>query len=162
MSDSTLDLARRVVDGFVRARLTVATAESLTAGLLVSTLVDVPGASGCVRGGLVTYATDLKETLADVDPALLAAHGPVDPEVAGAMARGARQRCGADVGIACTGVAGPDPQDGKDVGLVYIGLAVPSGTTVHTSVHEYRFPGARRVVREATVDAALELLEAVV
>ena len=88
---------------------TLAVAESLTGGLLAATLVDVPGASRVFRGGLVVYATDLKATLADVPAELLAAEGPVHPAVATALAVGARRRCGADWGVATTGVAGPDP-----------------------------------------------------
>ena len=78
---------------------TLAVAESLTGGLLAATIVDVPGASAAFRGGLVVYATDLKATLAGVDPVLLAERGPVDPDVAAALAVGARTRCGADWGV---------------------------------------------------------------
>ena len=99
---------------------TLAVAESLTGGLLAATLVDVPGASQVFRGGLVVYATDLKATLAGVPAELLDERGPVDPDVAVALADGARERCGADWGLATTGVAGPDPQDGMAVGTVYV------------------------------------------
>jgi nicotinamide-nucleotide amidase len=135
-------------------RLTVATAESLTAGLIVSTLVTVPGASAVVRGGLVTYATDLKAELAGVDRELLARSGAVDPEVARQMALGASRVCGADLGVSCTGVAGPDPQDGKPVGLVYVGCASSDGVTVE----EHRFDGDRAAIRLAAADAAIDLL----
>lgn len=108
---------------------TVATAESLTAGLVSATIAGVPGASAVLRGGLIVYATELKQGLADVDAELLARRGPVDPDVARAMAAGAAARCSATWGIGLTGVAGPDPQDGHPPGTVYLGLAGPGGTT---------------------------------
>jgi nicotinamide-nucleotide amidase len=108
---------------------TVATAESLTAGLVAAALTTVPGASAVVRGGLVVYATDLKDRLAGVPAELLAAHGAVHPDVASALASGARTVCGADWGLGLTGVAGPDPQDGVTPGTVYFGIAQSSGTT---------------------------------
>ena len=130
---------------------TVATAESLTGGMIASTLVDIPGVSAVFRGGLVVYATDLKHALAGVDEALLTERGPVDPDVAVALAAGARQRCGADWAVATTGVAGPDPQDGKPVGLVYTGVAGPFAT----SVRELRLDGGRAEIRAQAVTAAL-------
>ncbi|WP_297007167.1 CinA family protein, partial [uncultured Corynebacterium sp.] len=81
------------------AGLTLATAESLTGGLIAGTVADVPGASTVLRGGLVVYATDLKHSLAGVDASLLERRGPVDPTVAGQLARGAALRCGADLGV---------------------------------------------------------------
>ncbi|MGI6875055.1 CinA family protein [Amycolatopsis sp. 3B14] len=146
--------ARPVVAALVRLGQTVATAESLTAGLVTATLTEVPGSSAVVRGGLVVYATDLKAKLAGVDPALLAAHGAVHPEVAAQLAEGARERCGADWGLGLTGVAGPDPQDGVDPGTVHIGLAGPAGRDVRT----HWFEGDRAAVRRAAVTAALDLL----
>ncbi|MEV0704503.1 CinA family protein [Saccharopolyspora sp. NPDC050389] len=131
---------------------TVATAESLTAGLMSAVLTDVPGASDVVRGGLIVYATDLKAELAGVDRDLLAAHGAVHPKVAEMLADGARRRCGADWGIGLTGVAGPDPQDGVPPGTVHLGFAGPDGTTVHS----VRLDGDRHAVRAAAVRVALE------
>jgi len=135
---------------------TVAVAESLTGGLLAATLVDVAGASATFRGGLVVYATDLKATLAGVSPELLAARGPVDPDVARELAEGARIRCGADWGVATTGVAGPDPQDGQAPGTVWVALAGPAGQ--RTS--RLTLDGSRAQIRQATVGAALALLTA--
>jgi nicotinamide-nucleotide amidase len=135
---------------------TLATAESLTGGLLAATIVDVPGASAVFRGGLVVYATDLKESLAGVPGDLLAGHGPVDPEVAAALAEGARDRCGADWGLSTTGVAGPDPQDGVPVGTIYVACAGPDGGRV---VRHIQAIGDRAAVRRAAVEAALTLLE---
>jgi nicotinamide-nucleotide amidase len=133
---------------------TVATAESLTAGLVTAVLTTVPGSSAAVRGGLVVYATDLKASLAGVPTELLAEHGAVHPEVAIALAEGARTTCGADWGIGLTGVAGPDPQDGVAPGRVYLGLAGPTGTTSRLLT----LPGDRHAVRAASVGAAIDAL----
>jgi nicotinamide-nucleotide amidase len=133
---------------------TVATAESLTAGLVTAELTSVPGSSAVVRGGLVVYATDLKHTLAGVDAALLAEHGAVHPEVARQLAEGARERCGATWGLGLTGVAGPDPQDGVAPGTVHIGLSGPSGSSVTTLT----LGGDRDKVRKSSTTAALNLL----
>jgi len=133
---------------------TVATAESLTGGLVAATLVEIPGVSAVYRGGLVVYATDLKHALAGVPADLLAERGPVDPDVALALAVGARQRCVADWGLATTGVAGPDPQDGKPVGLVFVAVAGPSGT----AVRELKLAGNRAAIRIESVTAVLRLL----
>jgi nicotinamide-nucleotide amidase len=131
----------------------LAVAESLTGGLVCATLVTVPGASAVLRGGVVAYATDLKAALLSVDEALLEARGAVDPDVAVAMAVGVRTRLAADVGIATTGVAGPDPQDGKAPGTVHVAVVTPDGVRGR----ELRLGGDRSAVRSATVDAALEL-----
>lgn len=134
---------------------TLAVAESLTGGLLAATIVDVPGASHAFRGGLVVYATELKATLAGVDAALLAARGPVDPDVAAQLAQGARRRCAADWGLATTGVAGPEPQDGVPVGTVYIGLAGPDG---EGTARRLSLTGDRPAIRVAAVAEALAML----
>ncbi len=134
---------------------TVATAESLTGGLVGATLVAIPGVSSVYRGGLVVYATDLKQSLAGVPAGLLAERGPVDPDVALALAAGARDRCGADWGVATTGVAGPDPQGGKPVGLVYVAVA---GRSV-AEVRELRLTGGREAIRTESVTAVLQLLD---
>ena len=133
---------------------TLATAESLTGGLVAATVVEIPGVSAVFRGGLVVYATELKHALAGVPENLLKERGPVDPDVALALAAGARERCLADWGVATTGVAGPEPQDGKPVGLVYVAVAGPAGATVR----ELRLDGSRAQIRGASVTAVLELL----
>ncbi|MDQ3406160.1 MAG: CinA family protein [Actinomycetota bacterium] len=135
---------------------TVATAESLTGGLLTAVLTSVPGSSAVVRGGLVVYGTDLKHTLAGVDASLLADVGPVDSQVAVALAEGARSRCGATIGVGLTGVAGPDPQDGKPPGTVHAAVASPRGRRTSS----LRVDGDREQVRAAAVRAALELVAA--
>lgn len=131
----------------------LAVAESLTGGLVSATLVDVPGASSVLRGAVVAYATDLKGTLLDVDRALLDARGAVDPDVAAAMASGVRVRLGADVGLATTGVAGPEAQDGKPPGTVHVAVSTPDGTTVRS----LRLTGDRALVRARSVEAVLGL-----
>ncbi|CAN5184719.1 CinA family protein [soil metagenome] len=136
--------------------LTIAIAESLTGGMLASELVAVPGASAVLLGGVVAYNTALKRTLLGVDADLLAEHGPVHPAVAGQMADRVRAVLAvdgrpADVGLATTGVAGPDSQDGHPVGTVFVGLAI--GETV--SSLRLDLAGDRRAVREGTVSEAL-------
>lgn len=133
---------------------TVAVAESLTGGLLTAALTDPAGASAVVRGGLVVYATDLKTTLAGVDPALLAERGAVHPDVALALATGARDRLAATYGIGVTGVAGPDEQDGIAVGTVHAALAGPRGVRVATE----RLTGTRADIRTEAVQICLRLL----
>ncbi|NQX26724.1 CinA family protein [Microbacteriaceae bacterium VKM Ac-2854] len=133
---------------------TIACAESLTGGALVSRLVDVPGASAVVRGGVVSYATDVKASVLGVDPVRLTEHGPVDPEVARQMATGVRRLLGADLGVSTTGVAGPDPQGGRAVGTVYIAVNA-AGVD---EVREQHFAGDRAGIRAATVAAAIELV----
>jgi nicotinamide-nucleotide amidase len=134
---------------------TVAVAESLTGGLLTAALTATPGASASVRGGLVVYATSLKASLAGVPAPLLDERGPVDPEVALALARGARSRLGATYGLAVTGVAGPDAQDDKPVGTVFVAVAGPNDEVVA----ERAFIGDRALIRAAAVEAALDILK---
>ena len=99
--------AAAAVHSLVERRETLATAESLTGGLVAATIVEIPGVSAVFRGGLVVYATELKGTLAGVPKELLEERGPVDPDVAAKLAEGARDRCGADWGLATTGVDPP-------------------------------------------------------
>ncbi|MFF5214887.1 CinA family protein [Micromonospora sp. NPDC000442] len=146
--------AAGVVHRLAERRETFATVESLTGGLLAATVVEIAGASAVYRGGLVVYATELKERLADVPADLLTERGPVDADVAKALAEGGRRRCGADWGLATTGVAGPEPQDGKPVGLVFIAVAGPDGT----EVRQLDLDGGRDQVRGAAVTEALRLL----
>jgi nicotinamide-nucleotide amidase len=119
-----------------------------------------------LRGGVVAYATDLKAALLGVDADLLAARGAVDPEVAAQMAVGVRRATGADVGLATTGVAGPDPQDGHPPGLVYVAVAgpragagEPAGAAAALDVVTRRLDltGDRPAVRAGAVAAVLGL-----
>ncbi|GAA4948419.1 CinA family protein [Actinoplanes utahensis] len=146
--------AAAAVHALVERRETLATAESLTGGLVAATIVEIPGVSAVYRGGLVVYATELKGRLAGVPEGLLAERGPVDGDVAAQLAEGARKRCGADWGVATTGVAGPEPQDGKPVGLVYVAAAGPAGT----EVRELQLTGNREAIRTESVTAVLQLL----
>ncbi|WP_439647175.1 CinA family protein [Cellulomonas triticagri] len=137
---------------------TVATAESLTGGQVAARLVDVPGASRALRGGVVAYATDAKAEVLGVDATLLAAHGAVHPEVARQMAERVRPLLRADVGLSTTGVAGPEQQDGNSPGTVHVAVATPAGTVVRTLA----LTGDRAAIRTATCDAVLrEALAAV-
>jgi len=150
------DAAARVIAELTRRRMTIAVAESLTGGLLVAELVGVPGASAVVRGGVVAYATELKSALLGVDAELLAARSPIDPEVARQMAEGVRRRLGtagrpADVGLATTGVAGPDEQDGHPVGEVWLGLAMEG----LVEARGLTLGGDRASIRTATVAESL-------
>lgn len=137
---------------------TVAVAESLTGGLVVAALVDVPGASVTVRGGVVAYATAAKASVLGVDAALLETHGPVHPDVARQMAEGVQRvfavnGAPADVGLATTGNAGPDSSDGQPVGTVHIAVSTPEGTRVQSLVLD----GSRAEIREETVRRVLDL-----
>jgi nicotinamide-nucleotide amidase len=144
----------RLHDALAERGETVAAAESLTAGLFCATLAEMPGASATLRGGVVVYATDLKTALAGVAADLLAAHGPVSPETARALAEGVRERCDATWGIGLTGVAGPDPVDGHGPGRVYLGVSDGH----RTDVVELDLPGERAAVRAGAVAAAVDVL----
>lgn len=137
-----------------RLGATVAVAESLTGGLLTAALTAPAGASATVRGGLVVYATDLKASLAGVDTGLLAERGPVDPEVAEALAVGARQRLAATFGLGVTGVAGPEEQGGRAVGTVFAAVSGPAGVTVV----DWSLPGGRDEIRAEAVTRCIDLL----
>ncbi|MAT18058.1 MAG: competence protein [Leifsonia sp.] len=152
-------LAAEIVETLTGRGETIAVAESLTGGLLVAELITVPGASLVVRGGVVAYATDLKARLLGVDGALLAQVGAVDAEVATQMARGVRLRLGhgdepTAFGLATTGVAGPDPQDGQAPGTVFIAVATAAGE----SVRALRLDGDREAIRRRVVSESLLML----
>jgi nicotinamide-nucleotide amidase len=149
--------AARVHELLLAAGSTVAVAESLTGGLLGAALTTTPGASATFRGGLVVYATDLKQSIAGVPGPLLDAEGPVSAHVAAALAAGARDRLAATYGVGVTGVAGPDSQDGHPVGTVYVAVAGPGGG----EVRELQLAGDRAAIRAAAVTVALDLLLAV-
>lgn len=154
------DLAREVHRLLARRDGTVAVAESLTGGLLGAALTDMPGSSATFVGGVIAYATELKTGLLDVPAELLAAHGAVHPEVARAMAAGVRVRLRSSYGLAVTGVAGPEPQDGQPVGTVYAAVA-SRGRTVVERLFSSSPPGGsdpRGAIRRLTVVHALDLL----
>ncbi|GAY17457.1 CinA family protein [Mycobacterium sp. shizuoka-1] len=159
MNDPLVDDAARGLIALLTARgQTVATAESLTAGLLAATLAGVPGASAVLRGGLVTYTVETKIALAGVPRALLDEFGPVAAPTAAALAEGAKARCAATWGVGLTGVAGPEPHGGHPVGTVYLGLAGPGPT----EVAELYLDGARWDIRFAAVRAAITRLSGLV
>lgn len=151
------DLLQRVHLLLRSARATVATAESLTGGRLAVALTDTPGASETYLGGVVTYATELKASLLDVDAALIDEHGVVSPQCAKAMAAGVRALAGATYGLATTGVAGPSEQEGKPPGTVFVGIAGP-GLLEAVALE---LTGKRRQVQDRSVREALEAFEAV-
>jgi nicotinamide-nucleotide amidase len=152
-------MSARTLLGHAAARhWTIGVAESLTGGLVTAAMVEVPGASAVVRGGVVAYATELKQTLLGVEPGLLAERGAVDADVAEAMASGVRRATGADVGLATTGVAGPDAQDGKPPGLVFVAVVTPAGS----AVRRLELDGGRAAVRQGAVGAVLGLAEELV
>jgi PncC family amidohydrolase len=144
-----------VSGGFADRGLTVATAESCTGGLLAARLTERPGSSAWVLGGVTAYANSAKEQLLGVPAEVLAEYGAVSPEVAVALAEGARARFGADIGVGITGVAGPGGgTPDKPVGTVHICVAGPDGTELRA----LRLPGSRTAVRERSVTRAMHLL----
>jgi nicotinamide-nucleotide amidase len=142
----------------------LAIAESLTGGLLSAEFVSVAGASKVLLGSIVAYHTTLKHELLGVSRALLENQGPVDPEVAAQMASGVRTKLANKtntdenlvIGIATTGVAGPDPQDGVAVGTVYVALSGPGA--IGDSVYAFDLSGGRDAIRAEAVAQALEAL----
>ena len=154
MTDKTAELATAVLDRLRDRDETVATAESLTGGLVCATLVDAPGASDVVRGAVVAYAADVKAQVLGVDDQQIASHGTIDAEVARQMAEGIRLRLGATWGLATTGNAGPESSEGKPVGAVFIAVAGPGAS----SVRELALSGDRDEIRRSTTTATLSLL----
>lgn len=151
-----LELLAERLQGLCLGRgMTVATAESCTGGMIAAALTAVPGASGYVLGAIVAYADRVKSALLEVPEATIAAHGAVSAQVARAMAAAARERFGATLAVAVTGVAGPDGgSDAKPVGLTYVALAGPEGVDVRRIVWD----GDRASNRRESARAALEWL----
>ena len=151
--------AARLVEMLKQRSLTIATAESLTAGLMASTIASVPGASAVLMGGVVAYDERIKQQLLSVRAETLQTNGVYSPECAMEMAQGARLALGVDVALSCTGIAGPDGGTPENpVGTVYIGMSCPRGTIAQT----FQFTGDRQSVREQSVAHALQMaLEAV-
>ncbi|MFR0356827.1 CinA family protein [Streptomyces sediminimaris] len=158
MSSPAADVVRLLT---VRGE-TLAVAESLTGGLVAAEITTVPGASKAFRGSVTAYATELKHRLLGVDAALLAQRGAVDAQVADQMAAGVRKALGADWGLATTGVAGPEPQDGKPVGTVFVAVAGPTGSDSDSAgggkVVALRLNGDRAEIRMESVRSVLALL----
>ena len=146
--------AAELLDRLRRDGLSLATAESLTGGLLGTVLTDVPGASAVYRGGVIAYATDVKARVLGVPAEVLDVDGAVSERTALAMATGVRALAGADWALATTGVAGPDRQEGHPPGTVWLAVAGPDGA----SARRHGFAGDRTTIRRAAVRAALALL----
>ena len=146
--------AQALIRGLQAQGLTVATCESLTGGMICAALVDVPGASRVVRGGLITYQTDTKSLLAGVDAGLIETHGVVSAEVARAMAAGARDALHADIAVSATGMASPGKIGDPPAGTVFVGLASATGV----QAVELHLTGDRQAVRQQTVDTAIKLI----
>ena len=147
-------LAASVVARLRELDLSVGTAESLTGGLVCGALTTVPGASAVVRGGVVAYASEVKADVLGVDRGLLAREGAVCEPVAAQLADGVRRVLGCTVGVSTTGVAGPEPADGRAVGTVFVGASGPWG--IH--VEALALTGDREEIRAASVLAVLHLL----
>jgi nicotinamide-nucleotide amidase len=148
-------LAACVVRHLHEAGATVATAESLTGGLVGAELTSVPGSSAVYRGGVVAYATETKASLLGVDAELLQREGAVHPEVARQLSAAVRDRLGTTYGVGTTGVAGPAEQDGHPVGTVHVAVTGPAGSRL---VSRQLTRPSREIVRAWTVNAAVELL----
>lgn len=157
-----MSLAGDVLESAKASNTRLAFAESLTGGALSSAVVEVAGASQVLLGSIVAYDHSAKHGVLGVTRSLLANQGAVDPEVAVQMAQAVAAKFTAALaqpdasvlGVATTGVAGPDPQDGKPVGLVYIALSLGQ----RVEVHECMFEGDRASIRESSVNAALQLI----
>lgn len=148
-------LAKSAVDALKRRGWTVATAESLTGGMISASLVEVPGASAVVRGGFVTYQTDTKTVLLDVPAQTIEDHNVVSAEVAMAMAEGARAKLGVDIAVSATGLAGPDggtPE--RPVGTVYLGVS----TAGHTYPIRLSLTGSRERIRTLAMKSAVNAI----
>jgi len=155
------DEASALLDELQRHALLVATAESCTGGLIAGLLTEIPGSSGMVERGFVTYSNAAKTELLGVPAEMIARHGAVSEQVARAMADGALSRTPAHIAVSVTGIAGPDGGTAeKPVGIVYVGVAVKGEDT---QVSECRFGDiGRQAVRLATVREAIRLLRSAV
>ena len=145
---------RALLRSLEAAGATLAVAESLTGGLLGAQITSVPGASRVFRGGVIAYASDAKSSVLGVPAVLLAERGAVDGDVALAMAGGVRDLFASTYGVALTGVAGPDEQDGRPPGTVFVAVVGPQVGRVEALA----LSGDRQAIRTAAADRALELL----
>ncbi|MDG2497025.1 MAG: nicotinamide-nucleotide amidohydrolase family protein [Aquiluna sp.] len=155
-------MAEQVIKLCGEQQLFIATAESLTGGLVASELASISGASKVLLGSVVAYQNSIKQQLLGVSGALIANQSAVDPEVCAQMAQGIREKfakaSGLDVasviGLSTTGVAGPESVSGHEAGEVFIGISSNSGVAVFSE----RFFGSRNEVRRATVERSIEIL----
>jgi PncC family amidohydrolase len=153
--DALVELATRLAERCLAAGVAIATVESCTGGLVAHVITEVPGSSAYFAGGYVTYSNDLKHSAVGVPIEVLLAHGAVSAQAAMAMATGGRERTGADLAVAVTGIAGPDGgTDAKPVGLTYVAVA----DAVGLAVRRYVWTGDRTENKRLSAAAALELL----
>jgi nicotinamide-nucleotide amidase len=158
MPDDIAKLARELIEALVEARLTIATAESCTGGLISGALTSVPGSSDAVYGGYVTYANEAKIAMVGVPFGLLREVGAVSKEVALAMAEGAMNAAGTHIGVAVTGIAGPTGgTDEKPVGLVHFAVATNEETRHLKKTFDPSW--SRDQIRHASVIEALKLVK---
>src|ERR1700752_2161057 len=152
-------LARSLLDLCRSRRLTIATAESCTGGLVAGALTDIPGSSDVIDRGYVTYSNEAKRAMLGVEASTLATFGAVSKETATQMAVGALERADVDLAVAITGIAGPGGAvPGKPVGLVHFAVAARDGRIAH---REHRFGAiGRTAVRHRRVGEALRVLRA--
>jgi PncC family amidohydrolase len=158
LDEGLREASARVLELLVRHGRTVSVAESITGGMIGAALTTVPGASAAFRGGVIVYATELKHLLLAVPADLLEREGAVDPRVAAAMASGVRALARSSYGLAVTGVAGPDPQDGKPVGTVHIALSGPGDRLWR---RDPVLAGDRAEIRAQAVRESVDLLRGV-
>jgi nicotinamide-nucleotide amidase len=151
--------ATAAVEVLRSAAATLATAESLTGGRLAVLMTEIPGSSEVYRGGVVAYATDLKTGVLDVPAAVVEQYGVVSAECARAMAQGVRRLAGATYGLSTTGVAGPERQEDKPVGTVFVALAGPDG---RDTVLALELVGDRAAIQERTCVEALDCVARIV
>lgn len=153
--DPLVALAARVGERCLAAGTRIATVESCTGGLIGHALTEIPGSSAYYVGGYVTYADASKRAMVGVPADVLAAHGAVSAQTAVAMATGGRERTGADIAVAVTGIAGPDGgSEAKPVGLTYVAVADATGS----EVRRFLWAGSRTDNKRASALAALELV----
>lgn len=148
------NIAQSAVEALKVRRWTCAACESLTGGLICASLVDVPGASAVVRGGLVTYQTDAKTLLAGVDATLIEDKGVVSAEVAEAMAEGTRRRLGVDIAVSATGMASPGEAGAPPAGTVFVGVS----TRERTYAIPLHLAGDRQAIRQETAKQAIQAI----
>ena len=146
--------AREAVRLVTEQGLTLTTAESCTGGMLAAAITSVPGVSAVYPGGFVTYCDEFKHKLLGVSKKCLKKNGAISRATAKRMAKGAAKKAGADIALSVTGNAGPDAQEDKPVGLVYIGLYFQGVT----ETEKFTFQGGRQEIREAACLSALQML----
>ncbi|MCM3717088.1 competence/damage-inducible protein A [Fictibacillus phosphorivorans] len=151
-------LEKQTIDSLMRRNATVASAESLTGGLFGKVMTDQPGSSSVFKGGIIAYSNELKKNLLNVPESLLKEHGAVSEECAKWMAEHIKKMAKADYGISFTGVAGPEQQEGRPVGTVYIGVSGPQ----KTKVFDFKLAGTRKSIREKTVKHGMYVLNQLV